>query len=215
MENMEKSLNKFTNFISMETGKDQEVLLFGLRLLLSYIIGFFLIIIISYLLGIHYYTLTAAITASILRVFSGGTHASSQSRCCLLGILIFIPMGFIAKIFSPRESLLVLLILGILIYGLFAINKYAPAATPGKPISSQIQRNILRKYSFVVLILWGILCLSCLAFSKNLLLKTLIFSTALGMFWQLTSLTPFGYTMIKIIDSCLNLILHKKEVNVD
>jgi len=210
MKNMEKTLKEFTNFISTETEKDQEVLLFGLRLLLSYIIGFLLLTIISYLLGIHFYTLTAAVTASILRVFSGGTHASSQTRCCLLGIIIFIPMGFIAKLFSPGEQFLVLLVIGIIIYGLVIINKYAPAATPGKPISSQIQRDVLRRNSFIVLILWGIICLMGLVFNDNLLLSALLFPTALGMFWQLSSLTPFGYALIKNVDSCLNIIFPKK-----
>lgn len=185
--------------------------MFGLRLLLSYIIGFLLLTIISFLLGIHFYALTAAITASVLRVFSGGTHASSQTRCCLLGIIIFIPVGLFARSFSPSEPLVFLLVLGIISYGFVVINKYAPAAASGKPISSQIQKVILRKFSFMVLFAWGAFCLVCLAFNDNSLSKALLFSSVLGMFWQLTSLTPFGYKLIKNVDSSLNLIIPKKE----
>lgn len=207
MKNMETSLNEITNFISRETGKDQEVLLFGLRLLLSYVIGFLLLTIISFLLGIQFYTLTAAITASLLRVFSGGAHASSQTRCCLLGIITFIPVGFLARSVSPGEPLVFLFVLGIIFYGLVVIHKYAPAATPGKPISSQVQRDILRRISFMVLVSWGTLSLVCLTFNDNLLPAALFFPSALGMFWQLTSLTPLGYRLVEKLDSGLSLIV--------
>jgi accessory gene regulator B len=198
----EEFIKKLSKNIALESGRDQEVIAFGLRIFFSSVLGYVLLIVVSLLLGIFKYTIAAALTTSIFRIFSGGAHASSQLRCCLSGILIFIPVGFLAKVLSLKfsGSYLIYIIIFIVIYGLIIIYKYVPADTPGKPISSQIQKKYLRAVSFLLLVFWTI---AAVYFIKYQIHKEILISSILGLFWQLITLTSSGYKFVERCDFIL------------
>lgn len=204
--------NRIAQFIARESGKDEEVILFGLRLFLTSAFGYGFLIVISALLGILQYSLAAAITVSVLRIFSGGAHASSQFRCNLIGIIIYVLLGFVAKIavftFSP---ILLYIVSAIFLLGVCITFIYVPADTPGKPISSKMQRTYLRAISFMILFAWFMLLIS--AYKYKFMTTDLILSSSLGILWQLASLTPPGYKIVGIADSFLKTILERRVRN--
>lgn len=196
---------KISHLIAAEAGKDQEVLLFGLRLFTSFVLGYLLLIVISAPFQAIWQTLTAALTVSCFRVLSGGAHASSQVRCSLIGVLVLVPAGVIAKNFNAvlNDYIPTILVI-IFVLGLIIVYYYVPADTPGKPITSQVQKKYLRRLSFTLLLAWLIGVYFCYVHSTGLV-EGLVVASLFGMCWQLFSLTPAGYAVVKLLDRTLKI----------
>ncbi|SMB98663.1 accessory gene regulator B [Thermanaeromonas toyohensis ToBE] len=199
-------LNRAAHYLANESGRDVEIILFGLRLFLTSISGYIALIIIALLLRILPYVLAAAITASVFRIFSGGAHASSPLRCNLIGVSVFSVFGYLVKMyFHPNYNYTLLISIPIIMFlvGFYIIYRYVPAETPGKPISSQLQRRYLRIISFSLLTVWGIVSLWELSFVVEIIGRKMILSSCLGMAWQLFTLTPLGYRVVGKMDALL------------
>ncbi len=174
-----------------------EVIIFGYRLFIYSFWGFFFIILLAYLLGTLQATLIATLTASTFRVFSGGAHASSQRRCVVIGALIFNILGLLATTSYKYLSFYSLnWIFGITaIIALIIFIIYAPADTPGKPITTKVQRDKLKGISIGLLIFWLIFCKFAFKGETNIHKLHLLAST-LGLAWQSISLLPITYGWI-------------------
>lgn len=200
-------INKIAYYLATESGRDEEVILFGFRLFLTTLLGYASLIIISLWLNILPYTLPAAITTSAFRIFSGGAHASSQIRCSTIGLIIFIPLGYLIKLsFTNVLPSLSYLLIFMALLGMYITYKYVPADTPGKPITSKVQRTYLRAISFTLLFIWFIISIYLLKYQTNIFLSQTIYASSLGLFWQLITLTPFGYQVYEILDHILIII---------
>ncbi len=174
-----------------------EVISFGYRLFIYSILGYLAIAVVSYFLGTLAATLTAAITASIFRIFSGGAHASSQKRCVIIGAVIFNLIGIVVTFYYNRITLewmnwfcWITFIVAIITFIL-----YAPADTPGKPITTKIQRSRLKKISIGLLILWLILINFVFKGETNIYKLHLLASTS-GLAWQSVNLWPSTYKWV-------------------
>ncbi|ATW27325.1 hypothetical protein DCMF_23525 [Candidatus Formimonas warabiya] len=214
MKNNQTMTNKISHYLATESGKDEEVILFGFKLFTSFILGYLVLIVLAVKLGIFYETITAGLTVSFFRTFSGGAHASSQWRCNLIGLLILIPIGFFVKYdYLAVNPFLGYLLLLTTILGIWSTYIYAPADTPGKPVTSQVQKKYLRRISFTLLFVWSILCIFLVLYEKNLLINRLIFASCLGMVWQIFSITPIGYLFVHFLDSLLKIITERRREN--
>lgn len=203
-------LDKLSYRLAKESGRDEEVILFGLRLFVASAAGYAALIIIASLLGVLSYALTAAVTASVFRVFSGGAHAFSPVRCSLMGIIIFSALGFLAKSHPDISStLLASTFVVISACGLYIIYRYVPAETPGKPISSSMQRRYLRTTSFSLLIIWSIA--GAWLLNSPVIDSRILLSSCAGLAWQLLSLTPFGFKVVGGIDTTLKYFMERRE----
>ncbi|GAB6099630.1 accessory gene regulator B family protein [Halanaerocella petrolearia] len=173
--------------------EEKEIMVYGLKILLSTVIGYAVIIAFSSLLSVTLLTLTAAVTSGVIKIFSGGAHAILFRWCALSGGLIFTFLGWVASSF---DSLLVEFIPGLLwftlILGSVIIYFYAPAIIKEKQITSKSKLSKYKIYSFIVF------------FSLDLFYFILYLSGAkdqfviaglLGILWQLLSITPLGYKL--------------------
>lgn len=187
------SLNKELNLSNDEV----EVITFGYRLFIYSIVGYFFIALVAYLLGTLEATLTAAITASIFRIFSGGAHASTQKRCVAVGAVIFNILGLVANTYYNSLSIAGLkqLSLIVVIVALVSFILYAPADTPGKPITSKVQEKKLKGVSIALLVVWIILFNFVIKGEINIYRQYLL-ATSLGLAWQSVSLWPLTYHWI-------------------
>lgn len=185
------------------SGRDADVLVFGLRLLITSITGYLTLIVLGIVLGLLNYVLAAALTASLLRVVSGGAHASSPLRCNLIGAGIFVLLGLLAKV-SSRETgaLFTAVPIIITLAGSGIIYRFAPAGTPGKPITSTVQRMYLKFASLGLLIVWGVCSVLLVTFAAGEILPVVL-ASCFGMIWQLISLTPVGYKLVGMMDHLL------------
>ncbi|MDS1030259.1 accessory gene regulator B family protein [Bacillota bacterium LX-D] len=206
------SLEKLSNYLAEESGRDQEVILYGLQILSSVLMGYVFLIIISWALGIFVPVITAALTSSIFRAFSGGAHASSKLRCSIIGLLILIPIGFCAKYtYVAIYPLINYIVLFVVLCGIYVIYKYVPADTPQKPINSTLQKKVLKTVSMVLFMIWIIVCFLLSNKTNNPFVALLVYASTLGMFWQLVSVTPWGYKFVDNIDHILQLSKERRD----
>lgn len=195
---------KVATYLARELGYDQErqaILEFSLAVNLSSLVGYLWLILIAGLLGILPEALAAAITASTLRVSSGGAHASCPKNCTLIGLAVFLTIPFLTKIFSINY--LPFLVISALIIGIPILIRYAPADTPGKPITSKLQIQTLKRNSLIILGLTVLIQGLLLNYQWN---PTLVLSSCLGLIWQLFTLTPVGYKTVAKLNRLTNCI---------
>lgn len=181
-----------------DLSKDKiEVITFGYRLFAYSVIGYMLIVVLSLALETLKPTLIAALTASSFRVFSGGVHASSQKKCVIIGAIIFNLLGLITTFFSGYISWVLLKWIAIIVFlvTLITFILYAPADTPGKPITTKVKVNKLKKLSIGLLITWSILMYFAFKGAINIDAQYILAST-LGLAWQGVSLWPITYKWI-------------------
>ena len=187
------SENLVDDFFTEKETAEKEILAYGLTVLLSSLGSYLLIIVVSSLLGVRNLALTAAITASLIKIFSGGIHATCFRNCALTAVTVFTGFGLTANYSAPilGESLLVLF-WGILLIGSLLIYFYAPAGIKEKPIKSVQKRSKFKIYSVIVflffLILYYVLYLNGIS-------KSLILAGLLGILWQLFGITPLAYKL--------------------
>lgn len=174
-----------------------EVAIFGYRLFAYSLIGYILIGLVAYLLGTMGTTLVAAVTASIFRIFSGGAHASSQKRCVIVGTVVFNVIGLFSTAYYRVIPMYLLnyffAVTAVTALTIFII--YAPADTPGKPISARVQKNRLKGISVILLGFWIIFCNFIFKGETNIY-KPYFLSSTLGLLWQSITLLPITYRCI-------------------
>lgn len=175
--------------------EDREVLEFGFKLLKNSILGFGAILIVAYLGGIFIPVVTASITAAIFRTFTGGAHAKSPAKCIIFGVVIFNILGIITVQMNKMivEFRLWGVFITVLIIAIISFHFYAPADTPGKPISTKVHKDRLRFFSFSFLLLWGVFI--GVYIKGAAMHQYLVLASCLGLLWQSISLWPITYSL--------------------
>jgi accessory gene regulator B len=216
METLVKSLTSiFTKQLSLDQDKEQ-IIAYSLRLVISSIIGYLAIILIAYPLNILHITIPMAIAHSVLRVCSGGAHASTSTHCFIIGSLIFSALGLIVKWLLPIYNFMYISVSSafIFIIAILIIKKYAPADVPDKPIKAKAQREKLKKLSLWVVIIWYLVIKLSLLFTGDRY-ATFIIATGWGILWQSFTLTKAGYKFTEFLDSLLfNIKISRRYDNV-
>lgn len=183
---------------------DAAVVRYSLQTLFTSLVNIIAIISVSWLLGVLNYALYAAIAAAGLRVVSGGAHAAKLFNCSLLGAVVSPGIGLFVKYVWPALPGLLLPVTVMVTFAaaLLVIWFYAPADTPAKPITRPEQRRNLRILSFVYIFLWAGTSFVILIRSVPLAESGLLAAT-LGILWQVFSITPAGYKLLKKIEVLL------------
>ena len=205
----DRILLKLSENLARESGKDQEVLLYSLRLIKSSIMGYLLLIIVSGIFGVWEYALTAGVTASIFRVFSGGAHSTAPSRCSIIGVIIFTLFGLTAGFLPPyflSDNILYLILLTAAI-SVVIFYQHAPADTPSKPINSQAQKAYLRAITFGLTAAWTAAALLL----RKMVPSSLIFASATGLLWQAFTTIPVGYSTVGSMDRLLKILMERRD----
>lgn len=192
--------------------KQEVILRYSLNLLISSIAGYALALLIAWALGIFSYVLVVMVTVSTLRVFSGGAHCSNAINCIVYGSITMNALGVLAKIIEFSTVTALISIGLIFFYGLWIVKKYAPADTPGKPISTKQKQDKLKKRSLAVVFIWFFIVLGLMYYSTRLA-HVMIYASSIGILWQSFTLTKLGYSFCHVSDNLLSKVLIKKEVN--
>ncbi|MBB6215496.1 accessory gene regulator B [Anaerosolibacter carboniphilus] len=207
---IEKLSNRFASQISVILGFDkdyEEILAYGAFAILHILWSILLITVFGILFGVLLESLIISFTASILRKYSGGVHATSPNRCATIGTIIFVGFSVAINQFNSI-NLVFALIFHILsfIYAYYIISRYCPVDTPNKPIIKQESKERLRKKSFQFIHL----CLICsvglfiLYFQRiNYPAMKLILAICIGLVWQSFTLTRLGHLIISNLDILL------------
>jgi len=142
------------------------------------------------LLGALACTVVMMVAALVIRLFSGGAHCSSYTRCLVLSLLIFVPGGALAKYLAETGS--------------FWLTALICSCLVMSALTYQLNRQ-------VKLVLPTAL-LSAIAFASGYLLKgsflpEVMLPAAMGVFTQTVMVTSLGQRIVKKADYLLKHII--------
>ena len=186
---VKKMLNKIAAKIAKESGKDEEIILYGLTILANSFFGYLILLGVAFIFGWIKIALSVALTASAFRIFTGGAHAKTNIRCITNTAVVFNVLAFFADEISYDFSGVYIrwTVLIISLIAIIMILLLAPVDVPEKPINSRAQKTILKISALFLLLIWT----SIVFTNIDYLSHKLIVASVLGLSWQLLTLTKF------------------------
>ncbi|PRX31820.1 accessory gene regulator B [Orenia metallireducens] len=187
--------NKVVTYYYKDYSDDeQEIMGYGLRMILVTVIDLIAIVIVGLMVGVPELAVTAAISIGIIRRFSGGFHASTYVRCALLGTVVCVGLGLLANylVMSINRGVIFILLWLVLMIGAILIYSYAPAGVKEKPLTALPKRVRLKISSFIAFFI-----VLLIDFSLYLMLEvdSYVLSSLFGVVWQIFTITPLAYKL--------------------
>lgn len=167
-----------------------EIINYGIHLIIGEFPKIFLVLIISYLLGILKYTILMVIMLLPYRACSGGFHLKTHIGCIISTTLYYCGVPKISNYFVFYNHTKLIFILSVLIFGMIMITRYAPADTENIPILRKKERKQKKILSYIFFIV-GLLI--AIIINNNQISNILIF----GNFAQSIMITPLAYKLTK------------------
>lgn len=211
--------NKISNKISNELGLDKEkteIINYGLFALIQIITSLILVTIGGLFFGIVFQALVVSFVSSILRQYSGGTHASQPIICQIIGTTATLCIAYIATLvnYHTNKIIIILIIcLILLIYSYYILYKKAPVDSKAKPINNIDKKKRMKRNSLIIQTFYLILSMILVIFyylTKNKNYIEYLICICLAFSWQVFSLTIIGNKILTKIDSLISTILHKQ-----
>lgn len=197
--------------LNVDEDKEQ-IIIYGAISLLQIMFAILWVIIAGLFFGVLYEALLFSITASILRKYSGGVHASSSSRCIIIGTTLASIAGLsIDNILYKLNMYTVLLIsLVFITFSLKIVVENAPVDSIKKPITNIEVKKQFKKKSIIVIFLFSVAIIILYILSKkysDLYYIKYIESISLGVLWQTITLTKTGISLLNKVDFVLKYIM--------
>lgn len=168
-----------------------EIIEYGLHLLIGELPKTFIILGLSYLLGVFKLTLLTVLLLMPYRASSGGFHLKTHIGCIVGTTLIYCGVAKISSyIIFYNQIIKYIIILSVWIFGMIMIHLYAPADTENVPILSKKERKQKKIQSYIFLSI--ALLIACIIPNKEIS-NVLIF----GYFIQSITITKFAYRLTK------------------
>lgn len=208
------SLGKKARILLNVDKNREQIIVYGAINLLQTAFSILWIVIAGFILGVLYEALIFSTTASILRKYSGGVHASSPNRCIIIGTVLSSAAGLIINKFSYNISLTNTTAMSMLFItaSFIIVILKAPVDSIKKPITDLNMKKRFKKNSIVTLTVFSmvVVILSTLYESTlKLYYLKIIHSIILGILWQSFTLTKMGITIFEKADSILKSITER------
>lgn len=165
-----------------------EVIKFGLQILLGEIPKIFIMLGISYLLGVFKLTLITFLIMLPYRGFSGGFHLKTHIGCIISTCLFYCGVAILSKSIILNEISKYILIIVTGIFGAIMVKLYAPADTEDVPILSKKVRKQKQILSYISLATGLIIA----AIIKNNIISNIII---FGYIIQTCMITKIAYRL--------------------
>lgn len=125
---------------------EKEVVRYGLELIANHVLSAAILLAAAAVAGTVPTTVAAAAPAAVTRLYAGGLHAESRRNCIIITTLAYGTAGWLAAVLGSRlqarqAAAACMPLLGLVIY---AVWRYAPQASPRRPIASPRRRARLR-----------------------------------------------------------------------
>ncbi|QGU95337.1 accessory regulator AgrB [Clostridium bovifaecis] len=193
-------------------GDAEKIIVYGAFNLLQTIWSIIWIIIIGLLFNVLYEALLFSIIISVLKKYSGGAHASSPSRCIVIGTAISIGVGMLINRYLCYLNETVLMAIGVfaLGFGLLIVINRAPVDSAKKPIVNAKMKKRLKNSSIIVILIYILLASVMLIlysiYPKIIYSRTML-CISLGVLWQSITLTITGISFLNKVDFVLKYII--------
>ncbi|MBU3092416.1 accessory gene regulator B family protein [Clostridium sp. CF011] len=210
---MEKLSDNIANKVALELSLDEdnrEVIAYGTFALMQMFISIIIVFLFGLLFHVAFEALIISFTASILRKYSGGVHASSPGICTFIGTIVCVGEAvLISLLMSSVVNLKLIIIIGTLIFiwSYYIIYKLAPVDSASKPIVKEEKRKRMKKGSTILLSVYLIISVFIILLyinsgGINLLFYALCIYS--GILWQAFTLTAPAHLLIGKVDTFLN-----------
>jgi len=188
IESLAEKIAKYYERQSIIKNHDTELVKYGLFQLLSHIQ--YLLICLCFGLICHCVLecIVFFLCFSILRMFCGGFHASTEIRCFIVSFIAIVLSIFLIRFFENHDYNLILIVLTI--FALIITLLLSPVDNKNKPISITEKKKIHKVVVLIVFIYSSLIIL----FFKNLLLISISIAISLitsSLFLMLGSLSQF------------------------
>jgi len=180
--------NKIRKEIPEIDDEKAEVINYGLQNIIGEIPKTFLVLIISYFLGIWKETLLTFVLLIPYKNTSGGFHLKTHLGCIVGTTTFYCGIAILSKILILTTTIKYILISIVWIFGMFMIKLYAPADTENVPILTKKDRNKQRILSYIT---FSIGLLIAAIVSNNIISNIIIF----GYFVQTLMITKIAYRL--------------------
>jgi accessory gene regulator B len=200
----------------LKVDEDQEqVIVYGAINLFQVIFAFLWVIIAGVFFGVLYEAVLFTVTVGILRKYSGGAHASSPSRCIIIGTILAVLAGIIINnvLYIANNYIVLLISVVFMIFSFMIVAKNAPVDSIKKPINNIEMRKQFRKKSIIVLSIYSIIIMILFILNKKYLelhYIKLMEIISLGVLWQTITLTKNGIRFLNKVDFVLKYITDRK-----
>ena len=165
-----------------------EIINYGLQNIIGEIPKIFLVIIISYFLGIFKETLITIALLIPYKCSSGGLHLKTHIGCIIATTMFYCGLPMLAK-YVILDKIVKYILIGILwIFGMIMIKLYAPADTENVPILTKKERKTKQILSYITFLVGLIIAL---IINYNIISNIIIF----GYFLQTFMITKFAYKL--------------------
>lgn len=130
-----------------------EIITYGIELIIGEIPKIFLLFVLSFILGIGWYTVFAYVALIPYRASSGGFHLKTHVGCIIGSSVFYYGIVYLSK-FIILNLVQKYIIIGIaLVFGVIMVSLYAPADTENIPIISKKERKRKKILSYITLVL--------------------------------------------------------------
>lgn len=183
-------VNKSISLIQKNYSYDNimyERIRYGLEIIYLSVTKIFVILLVSYLLGMLKETIILIIFSTPLRNYSYGIHAKKSWHCYVSSILCFV---LLPKLII-NYNLSIILRIAISIYALTSMIIYAPADTHKRPIINTKHRRKLKFTSIIITLIY--LFLAIIIYDNYIC--NLIY---LALVVQSTAINPITYKIFKM-----------------
>ena len=144
-------LKKMKKEIPDMSKEKEEVIRYGLQLIIGEIPKMLLLFGVSFLLGIGWYMIFACIAIIPYRTVSGGFHLHTHIGCIIGSAAFYYGIILISKFLILENMQKYILIILSLIFGILMVSMYAPADTENLPIISKKERKTKKILSYIIL----------------------------------------------------------------
>jgi accessory gene regulator B len=190
---------KWAAEVGRQLGSDSdevEIYAYGFEVFLCIVINLMAIFFISVVLDVFIQSLLITLTIAGIRVYGGGSHLATYSRCLISGTTIVIGLALLSRVSVPAPVVHGLAILCLLM-AIWVIRRWVPAGTEKKSITDYKQRLIQKRKTAVIVIIWALMISVTIYYSAFNYELCLILGALAGLF----TITPAGYKLSQAIDS--------------
>lgn len=144
-------LNKIKKEIPDIDNEREEIIMYGLQLLIGELPKVLVILGISALLGIFKLTILTIVMLMPYRTFSGGFHLHTHIGCIIATTANYCGIALLGKYIVLEKIGIYILSILVWIFGMIMIKMYAPADTENVPIIRESERRQKRIWSYITL----------------------------------------------------------------
>lgn len=130
-----------------------EIITYGIELIIGEIPKIFLLFVLSFILGIGWYTVFAYVALIPYRASSGGFHLKTHVGCIIGSSVFYYGIVYLSKFIILNLVQKYIIIVIALVFGVIMVSLYAPADTENIPIISKKERKRKKILSYITLVL--------------------------------------------------------------